>query len=127
MDSVVRNKETGEFEPTIGTQYMYKLRALKDIPGITEEQKQTLERAAQFINAQEVINYQMVNSCKKAGFVYDKTQREGEEFQAFMWLQDKGAECMASRLADSKHLLVKGVEERLEDLINFYLENKNAS
>ena len=115
-------------EPSPAQKVFDSLKELRErVPGLTEEDKQILRDAGHMVNAQEVIAYHMLQSCKKIGFVYDPTLRDGEFAQAWFWLQDKGQECMEARLADTKHLMVKGIEQRIEDLYNFYQESKNAS
>ena len=102
------------------------LRAIEKDENLTEEQKKIIERAAHMVNALDVLNWGCLNACKKIGFVYDPSLRDGEFAQAFFWLQEKGGEAYKSAIADSKYKLLVGVEERIEDLFRFYQENKNA-
>lgn len=102
------------------------LRKMKEDENLTEEQKTLIGRAAHMVDALGLLNWGCLNACKKIGFVYDPTLRDGEFAQAFFWLQEKGGEAYKSATADSKYNLLIGVEKRIEDLFRFYQENKNA-
>lgn len=82
--------------------------------------------AAHVINSLNVIIYQSLQACKRMGFEYDPTLKEGEFAQAFFWLQEKGQDAYNSRMADTKYLFYKGVEERITDLFNYFKENKDV-
>lgn len=85
-----------------------------------------IENAAHVINSLEVLIYQSLQACKRMGFEYDPSFKEGEFAQAFYWLQEKGQDAYNSRMADTKYLFYKGVEERITDLFNYFKENKDV-
>lgn len=102
------------------------LRAIRNDENLTEEQRKLIDEAGHMINGLDVLNFMCLKACKNIGFVYDPDLKEGEFFQAFYWLQEKGDEAHKSATADSKYKLLVGVEERIEELFRFYQENKNA-
>lgn len=82
--------------------------------------------AAHIINSLDVLIHQSLQACKRIGFEYDPTLKEGEFAQAFFWLQEKGQDAYNSRMADTKYLFYKGVEEKITDLFNYFKENKDV-
>lgn len=85
-----------------------------------------VKMAAHVINSLDVLIYQCLQACKRIGFEYDPTIKEGEFAQAFFWLQEKGQDAYHSRMADTKYLFYKGVEEKITDLFNYFKENKDV-
>ncbi|QEQ94856.1 hypothetical protein pEaSNUABM56_00056 [Erwinia phage pEa_SNUABM_56] len=103
-----------------------KLRKESRNPELSPDHAQLMNRAADMVNALDILSYQCVVACKRMGFVYDDTVRESEFHQAFFWLQEKGAAAHEATLADSKYQMVLGVEQRVNELYKFFQENKNG-
>ena len=126
MKQVVTNKVTGELEPSPAQRVFDSLwNFRKAHPELSEEELKMLESAGHMVNAQEVLLYQSVLACKRAGFVYDESQREGEEWQAFMWLQDKGLAAMKEGQC-SDTAFVEGLSSKLTDIFKYIQEHNNA-
>lgn len=103
----------------------YALRGIEKDKNLTPHQLELVKRSASMINALDVLTYQCVIACKRMGFVYDETSKHNEFHEAFMWLQEKGADSYAATMAGSQYEFLKGVESRVKDLVNFYETRNN--